>query len=86
MLHLVFFWLPGSFGASSLKLYNNLKLGPARIELANLQKSCGGIWRYNSRRFDGLALARRSVKAYDKCLCLPAKNEQCKKYLICLVM
>ncbi|KAK1414298.1 hypothetical protein QVD17_30042 [Tagetes erecta] len=64
-----------SFGASSLKLCN-LKLAPARTELANLQQSCCRLWLDNSRRFDGLVLTQRSGKTYHRCLCLPAKNEQ----------
>ncbi|KAI3712053.1 hypothetical protein L1987_70602 [Smallanthus sonchifolius] len=65
----------GSFGASSLKLCN-LRLAPARIELANLQQNCHGTRLPNTRRCDGLVLSQRSGKGYHKCLCLPAKNAQ----------
>lgn len=64
-----------SFGASSLKLYN-LRLGPARIELANLQQNFRGIRLPNSPRFDGLVLSQRSGKASNRCLCLPANDAQ----------
>ncbi|XP_076889445.1 uncharacterized protein LOC143540206 [Bidens hawaiensis] len=66
-----------SFGASSLKLYN-LRLGHARIELANLhqQKNCYGIRLPNSPRVDGLVVSQRSGKASYRCLCLPAKTAQ----------
>ncbi|XP_024980097.1 uncharacterized protein LOC112517032 isoform X2 [Cynara cardunculus var. scolymus] len=59
-----------SFGASSLRL------GPARIELPNLQQNLHGVKLPNSRRFEGLVLSQRSGKVYDRCLCLSAKNAQ----------
>ncbi|KAK9078272.1 hypothetical protein SSX86_002329 [Deinandra increscens subsp. villosa] len=65
-----------SFGASTLKL-NNLRLGPARGELANLQRNYHGILRFqNSLGFGSLVLSQPSGKTSDPCLCLPAKNAQ----------
>ena len=70
----ILFLLSGSFGASSLKL-SNLRLAPARSELANLQN---GVRLRNSGRFDGVVLSQRSGKASSQCLCLPVKNAECK--------
>ncbi|KAD2393933.1 hypothetical protein R6Q59_012963 [Mikania micrantha] len=64
-----------SFGASSLKLYN-LRLSPARAELANLQQNYHGLGLWNQRRFDGLVLPQRSGKASYPSLCLTAKIAQ----------
>ncbi|KAD2394474.1 hypothetical protein E3N88_41451 [Mikania micrantha] len=64
-----------SFGASSLKLYN-LRLSPARVELANLQQNYHGLGLWNPRRFDGLVLQQLSGKASHPSLCLTAKIAQ----------
>ncbi|KAI7727400.1 hypothetical protein M8C21_009506 [Ambrosia artemisiifolia] len=61
-----------SFGASSLKLYN-IKLGPGRIELVNLQQNCNGFTL--RKRFDGLMLSHPSGNtSSSSCLCLAAKT------------
>ncbi|XP_071716818.1 uncharacterized protein [Rutidosis leptorrhynchoides] len=65
-----------SFGASSLKLYDNLRLGPAKVEVANLQHNANGLKVSNSQRFEGLVMSQRSYKASYRCLCLPAKIAQ----------
>lgn len=71
-------FISGSFGASSLKLYDNLRLGPGRVELANLQQNVNGLRVSNSQRFDGLVISQRSGKASSCCLCLSPKIAQCK--------
>ncbi|KAD6794642.1 hypothetical protein E3N88_05538 [Mikania micrantha] len=64
-----------SFGPSTLKLCS-LRLGPATVELANLQQNYHGLWFRSSLRFDGLVLSQRSVRTSYRCLCLPAMNAQ----------